>query len=61
MKVNLLFFFLLILLSLDFTPSVAQSAKIGIPEVEFYDRMQYGAGSQNWKMTQNNYGLLFFC
>ena len=60
MKVNLLCFFLLILLSLDFTPSVAQSAKIGIPEVEFYDRMQYGAGSQNWKMTQNNYGLLFF-
>ena len=60
MKIYQFIFSLLILFSTWFTQSMAQSAKIGIPEVEFYDRMQYGAGSQNWKITQNNYGLLFF-
>ncbi len=60
MKISIKFFFLLIFLTQKISLTFAQSAKIGIPEVEFYDRIQYGAGSQNWKITQNSYGLLFF-
>lgn len=60
MKKSIKIIIISIILSVNLFSSAAQIAKIGIPEVEFYDRIQYSAGSQNWKITQNNYGLLFF-
>ncbi|WP_439183841.1 ligand-binding sensor domain-containing protein [Carboxylicivirga taeanensis] len=49
----LVFFFLFIL-----PAAVAQ--KFGIPELEYFNRRQYQAATQNWKISQSNSDLLYF-
>ncbi len=40
--------------------SIGQSNKVGIPDVEYYNRREYGGGTQNWKIAQGKNNLLFF-
>ncbi len=51
-------FLILLFLSSSNLPLVAQ--KIGLPEIEYFNRRQYGAGTQNWKITQNQHDLIYF-
>ena len=39
---------------------LAQSAKLGIPEIEYFNRRQYGAATQNWKISQSESDLMYF-
>lgn len=34
--------------------------RIGIPEVKYYNRQEYGAATQNWRITQDDHGMMFF-
>ncbi|MGV8827236.1 MAG: regulator [Breznakibacter sp.] len=40
--------------------TIGQSRKIGIPEVEYFNRRQYGGSTQNWKIAQGKNDLLYF-
>lgn len=40
--------------------TIGQSRKIGIPEVEYFNRRQYGGSTQNWKIAQGKNNLLYF-
>ncbi|TLX74713.1 regulator [Labilibacter sediminis] len=59
MKQYLSIIFILILI---FTPVeiYSQNTKIGLPEVEHFNRRQYGAATQNWQISQSNYDLMYF-
>ena len=43
-----------------FFVSLATAQKLGIPELEFFNRRQYKAATQNWKISQSNSDLLYF-
>lgn len=58
-NITRLFFILSSLLSF-FSSMVAQDVKIGLPEISYYSRNQYGGDRQNWRITQNSFGLMFF-
>lgn len=60
MRSRLLHIILFLLLKTLFTTVVAEDIKYGIPEIENFNRRQYNAGLQNWKITQNNFDLLYF-
>lgn len=34
--------------------------KVGLPDIEYFNRRQYGGGTQNWKITQNKHDLIYF-
>jgi len=34
--------------------------KLGIPEVEYFNRRQYGGATQNWKVSQSENDLMYF-
>ncbi|MCT4590047.1 MAG: LuxR C-terminal-related transcriptional regulator [Carboxylicivirga sp.] len=51
------FFFLTILL---FIAIAGEAQKLGIPELEYFNRRQYQAATQNWKISQSNSDLLYF-
>ena len=38
----------------------AQVQKIGIPEIEYFNRREYNGATQNWKITQGESGMLYF-
>ncbi len=38
----------------------AQVKKTGIPEITYFNRRQYNGATQNWAVTQNNTGFLYF-
>ncbi|MGQ1787676.1 MULTISPECIES: helix-turn-helix and ligand-binding sensor domain-containing protein [unclassified Saccharicrinis] len=38
----------------------AQVKKIGIPELEYFDRREYNGGTQNWDISQAKSGLVYF-
>jgi len=48
-----------IILFLSFC-SVLFAQKIGIPEIEYFNRRQYGGATQNWKVSQSSDGLMYF-
>ncbi|MBS2100585.1 LuxR C-terminal-related transcriptional regulator [Carboxylicivirga linearis] len=52
------FSFFLYILSLFSQLSFAQ--KVGLPEIEYFNRRQYGAGTQNWGISQNDNDFLYF-
>lgn len=60
MKVIAKFVFVSFVLLFNLFSLDAQNVKLGLPEVEFYDRDIYGGGSQNWKIVQSSSGLLYF-
>ncbi|MCU4164995.1 LuxR C-terminal-related transcriptional regulator [Carboxylicivirga caseinilyticus] len=49
-------FFCFVFITLQF--NIAQ--KVGLPEIEYFNRRQYGGGTQNWGITQNQNDLLYF-
>lgn len=57
MQKLLLIIFLICSLNLE---SSAQNTKYGIPEIEYFNRRQYGGGTQNWDITQSKSDLLYF-
>nr|WP_321451540.1 LuxR C-terminal-related transcriptional regulator [uncultured Carboxylicivirga sp.] len=34
--------------------------KVGLPEMEYFNRRQYGGGTQNWRISQNKHDLIYF-
>ncbi|TRX72075.1 LuxR C-terminal-related transcriptional regulator [Carboxylicivirga sp. M1479] len=59
MRNYLLFWFVLICLSsISIVDVYAQ--KLGIPEIEYFNRRQYGAATQNWKISQSESDLMYF-
>lgn len=55
MKKNLLIFFLIVLSIESYA-----GGKLGIPSIDYYNRRQYGGGTQNWKISQAPDGLIYF-
>lgn len=52
---------LTLLLVIQFYTSLfSQVQKIGIPEIEYFNRRMYNAATQNWDVTQSNTGLMYF-
>ncbi|MCU4173907.1 LuxR C-terminal-related transcriptional regulator [Carboxylicivirga sp. N1Y90] len=43
-----------------FLPSILSAQKVGLPEIEHFNRRQYGGGTQNWKITQDEHDLMYF-
>jgi len=39
---------------------LANTPKLGIPDVEYFNRRQYGGATQNWKVSQGKSDLLYF-
>ena len=39
---------------------LANNPKLGIPDVEYFNRRQYGGATQNWKVSQGKSDLLYF-
>ena len=40
--------------------SIVNAQKLGIPEIEYFNRRQYGGGTQNWKVSQSDNDLIYF-
>ncbi len=40
--------------------SVLYAQKLGIPEIEYFNRRQYGGATQNWKVSQSENDLMYF-
>jgi ligand-binding sensor domain-containing protein/DNA-binding CsgD family transcriptional regulator len=51
-----------ILFMLSFTGNTvaAQTKNVGLPYISNFSREQYQAGTQNWSIAQDNYGLLYY-
>ncbi|MBS2210298.1 regulator [Carboxylicivirga mesophila] len=39
---------------------LVDSQKLGIPDLEYFNRRQYEAGTQNWKINESNSDLMYF-
>ncbi len=59
MKRVFCFAYFFYLFFLPFQLIQAQNVKFGIPDIEHFNRRQYGAGTQNWQITQGNNDLLY--
>jgi len=58
LKASLFFTFLLVIAAL-----IAQSAdikSIGVPYVQNYTKAQYQSGNQNWSVTRDEHGIMYF-
>ena len=51
---RIIFFFLIFLLE-----GVTHAQMLGIPDVEYYNRRQYGGATQNWQVSQSFNGLVY--
>ena len=51
--------FLFFLYIANYTDAAAQNT-IGIPNIVNYSKQAYGAGNQNWNITQDKNGILYF-
>ncbi len=56
LKINIILFLWLLVSPILF----AQVKKIGIPEIEYFNRRTYHGATQNWSVTQGSNGLLYF-
>lgn len=54
-RVVVLLLFCLIVLN----PIHATESKVGVPQIDFFSRNEYGGTNQNWKIANNQYDLLF--
>lgn len=51
---------LLIAFVLIFSSAIVAQVRMGIPDIQYFDRHQYGGGTQNWKIAQAPNGLIYF-
>ncbi len=59
MQVKISTIFITIYTAISFVAS-GQIQKVGIPELEYFNRRQYGAATQNWEISQSKYGFMYF-
>ncbi|MCG8581221.1 MAG: LuxR C-terminal-related transcriptional regulator [Bacteroidales bacterium] len=51
---------LFLLINILSLASIINAQKLGIPEIEYFNRRQYGGATQNWKVSQSADGLMYF-
>jgi ligand-binding sensor domain-containing protein/DNA-binding CsgD family transcriptional regulator len=60
LKMNVKSLFLLIICLLGFQTAPAQDKAYGIPQIEYFNRREYNAATQNWNISQSSQDILYF-
>ncbi|MEE4213778.1 MAG: two-component regulator propeller domain-containing protein, partial [Bacteroidales bacterium] len=60
LKINVKNLALLILCLLAFKTAPAQDKAFGIPQIEYFNRREYNAATQNWSISQSSQDILYF-
>lgn len=60
LKINLKNLLLFVLCLLAFKTAPAQDKAYGIPQIEYFNRREYNAATQNWSISQGSQDILYF-
>jgi len=60
MKINVKSLLLLFICLLGFQAAQAQDKAYGIPQIEYFNRREYNAATQNWNISQSSQDILYF-